>query len=181
MSDRDVVLSDALEVLDQVWDRVAARRVGMLEDEFLWEPVTDCWTVHERDGGASVDWSNDDPDPAPLTTIAWREWHIAVEALDSYSARLFGGTGSGFTGVEWTTDVSRAGEALDGAWRVFRTGVVEAGPDWLFELLGEHWGPYATSSRLALVLHAQHEVAHHGAEIALLRDLYRVRSTSRAR
>jgi len=45
----------------------------------------------------------------------------------------------------------------------------------LFETLGEAWGPYADSTVLALALHAQREVTHHGAEIALLRDLFRAR------
>jgi hypothetical protein len=37
---------------------------------------------------------------------------------------------------------------------------------------GRSFGPYADDSTFALALHAQQEVAHHGAEIALLRDLY---------
>ncbi|MDV7268912.1 DinB family protein, partial [Rhodococcus oxybenzonivorans] len=33
-------------------------------------------------------------------------------------------------------------------------------------------GPFADRSMAALVLHVNREVIHHGAEIALLRDLY---------
>jgi len=40
-------------------------------------------------------------------------------------------------------------------------------------------GPYATSSVFALALHAMHDLAHHGAEIALLRDLYARQEQSR--
>ena len=37
-------------------------------------------------------------------------------------------------------------------------------------------GPYADYPMAALVLHINREVIHHGAEVALLRDLYRARS-----
>jgi hypothetical protein len=33
-------------------------------------------------------------------------------------------------------------------------------------------GPYAAESMMTLVLHINRETIHHGAEIALLRDLY---------
>ncbi len=175
MHDRDTVLADALESLDQVWGQIAARRTGISNVEYLWEPAADCWTVRRASGRAVADRLPRpvDPEPPPLTTIAWREWHIAVEALDSYSSRLFDTTGTGLVDDEWTTDSEWSGVLLERAWSNFRNGVADAGPDWLFVALGEQWGPYATRSRLALVLHAQHEVAHHGAEIALLRDLYR--------
>jgi len=38
--------------------------------------------------------------------------------------------------------------------------------------LGPAWGPYADQTHLALALHAERELVHHGAEVALLRDLY---------
>jgi hypothetical protein len=169
------VLGDVVESLDQVWQQIESRRTGLTQDEFLWHPVAGCWTVRDTDDGPRADGSAEDPDPAPLTTIAWREWHIAVDCLDSYSSRLFGRTGTGMTGFEWVLDVGAAGDLLERAWRNFRDGVAGAGGDWLFEPLGEHWGPYADDTHLALVLHALHEVAHHGAEIALLRDLYEAR------
>ena len=38
--------------------------------------------------------------------------------------------------------------------------------------LGPSWGDAAERTRLDLALHAERELVHHGAEIALLRDLY---------
>jgi hypothetical protein len=190
--DRDLVLRDVLDSLDQVWGLIAARRLGLTQDEFLWEPVAGSWTVHRTaDGvvvdGSGVDGSGVDGDgvdeerdehPGRVTTIAWREWHIAIDCLESYSERLFGGAGTGLRGGQWVDDVHAAGELLSTAWTRFRDGIAAAGSSWLFEPLGDEWGPYATSTRLALALHAQHEVAHHGAEIALLRDLYASRTTT---
>lgn len=36
-------------------------------------------------------------------------------------------------------------------------------------------GPYAEGTRVSWVLHVLDEVIHHGAEVGLLRDLYRYR------
>jgi hypothetical protein len=43
----------------------------------------------------------------------------------------------------------------------------------LWEPIGPLGGPFSESTRVAWVLHILDEVIHHGAEIALLRDLYR--------
>ena len=41
-------------------------------------------------------------------------------------------------------------------------------------------GPYADYPKAALVLHIHREVIHHGAEVSLLRDLYRRRGSATA-
>ena len=64
---------------------------------------------------------------------------------------------------------------LAAAWSVFRSGVAAWGDDRLLTLLGPAWGPYSNHTKLDLAIHAQREVIHHGAEIALLRDLYAAR------
>ena len=166
---RDTVL----EGLDNAWEPLLPRLAGITDDEYLWSPTADCWTIHPTgDDSWTADRSDEDPDPAPFTTLAWRCWHIAVDALDSYSARLFGRTGTGLEGAAWVGDAATAQQLLAAAWSTFRGGVANWGDD-LFEQLGPDWGPFGQHPRLALVVHAQREVIHHGAEIALLRDLYR--------
>lgn len=162
------ILTDSL---DYVWDRVRSRLDGMADDEYLWEPVAGCWSV--RDG--VVDRVVPDPEPAPVTTIAWRTWHMAAECLDGYSERAFGATGLGLGPLQWyvTADEARAG--LDRAWTVFRDGFTARGEDGLWLALGPAFGPYADDTLAALLLHAQDEISHHGAEVALLRDLYAAR------
>ena len=49
------------------------------------------------------------------------------------------------------------------------------GEDGLARPCGPAEGPYAEASMAELVLHIHREAIHHGAEIALLRDLYRAR------
>ena len=167
-----------LEGLDNAWDPLPARLAGLTEHEYAWEPVPGCWSVRAPgDGGAgavawAADWADPDPVPAPVTTIAWRCWHVAVDCLDSYSARLFGATGTGLTRTAWVGTWAEAGPLLDASWSVFRAGVAAADDAALDRPLGSAWGPYATASLLQLVVHAQREIVHHGAEMALLRDLY---------
>jgi hypothetical protein len=172
-----VVLDDVLDSLDQTWSQLSERLAGLTVEEYLWEPAVGCWTVHAAPSGrGSVDEHDSEADPAPLTTIAWRMWHIAVDCLDSYSSRVFGRTGTGLAGTEWVLDPDQASALVERAWHVFHNGLADGGPDRLFDLLGEGWGPYAESTVLALALHAQREVTHHGAEVALLRDLFGTRS-----
>jgi DinB superfamily len=173
-----VVLDDVLDSLDQTWSQLSERLTGLTVDEYLWQPTAGCWTVHEDPGGTGrVDEHDAEADPAPVTTIAWRMWHIAVDCLDGYSTRLFDCAGTGLAGTAWVLEPDEASVLLERAWRVFHQGLADGGSDRLFDSLGEGWGPYADSTVLALALHAQREVTHHGAEIALLRDLFRARST----
>jgi hypothetical protein len=155
--------------LDQSWSQLWDRLDGLTDVEALWEPTPNCWTVRANaDGSVTADWADPDPVPAPVTTIAWRMWHIAVDALDGYSSRAFDRSGTGLTGTAWVLDVGSGLPLLERAWWDFS----DVGPDGLFQLLGPGWGPYADSTILALALHAQREIVHHGAEIGLLRDLY---------
>ena len=51
-------------------------------------------------------------------------------------------------------------------------GVQSLGDARLARPCGPAEGPFAESSMATLVLHVNREALHHGAEIALLRDLY---------
>jgi hypothetical protein len=164
-----------LESLDSAWDPLLVRTEGMDDDEYAWEPAPGCWTVRRRDDDTWVaDWEDPDPVPAPITTIAWRCWHIAVDCLDGYSSRVFRETGTGLIGASWVGTWPEASPLLSQAWSVFRAGVVSWGDEDLMTPLGPDWGPYENHSHLDLALHAKREIIHHGAEIALLRDLYRL-------
>jgi DinB superfamily len=162
-----------LEGLDNAWNPLVERLAGISDDEYCWEPTRNCWTIRPgSDGTMIADWAKPDPVPAPVTTIAWRSWHIAVDCLDGYSGRLFDSTGTGLTGLNWVRTPDEALTMLAAAWSVFRSGVEGWGSEGLWSLLGPAWGPFANHTNLDLAIHAQREVIHHGAEIALLRDLY---------
>ena len=92
-SSPDRVLPPVVASLDTAWTALSARLEGLTDEELTWEPVDGCWTVREVDGAWTADWADPDPVPAPVTTITWRLWHLAVakqesgndqEALDLY-------------------------------------------------------------------------------------------------
>jgi hypothetical protein len=167
--------------LDNAWRALDDRLDGLGDAEYRWEPVGGCWTVREVDGVWQADWVDPDPVPAPVTTIAWRMWHLAVDCFDSYSGRLFGTTGTGLVGPAWVGDVVAARDALGRSWEVFRQGVAGWDGVELHRSLGPGWGTNADRSHLDLALHAGRELIHHGAEIALLRDLHRGATGGRLR
>jgi hypothetical protein len=67
-----------LAEMDEVYGRLRRRLEGLTDDEYRWEPVPGCWTVHrDRSGAWVIDYAEPDPDPPPFTTIAWRLVHLA--------------------------------------------------------------------------------------------------------
>ena len=55
-----------------------ARQVleGLTDEECLWAPSTESWTVRrDADGRWVADWSDPEPWPAPGTSLAWLQWH----------------------------------------------------------------------------------------------------------
>ncbi|MDH3249005.1 MAG: DinB family protein [Acidimicrobiia bacterium] len=154
-------------------DQLLDRLIGLDDDEFFWEPVDDMWSVRLTPDGWQADWADPDPSPPPVTTIAWRMWHIAVDALDSYSGRAFGSSGTRLSGREWVGTAVEAKRLTAAAFDTFAAGFAAIGDEGLSRKLGDAWTHFAEATHLDLFLHAQREVTHHSAEIALLRDLYR--------
>jgi hypothetical protein len=64
---------------------------------------------------------------------------------------------------------------LDQAYAAWTAGVAGLGTEGLARACSPAEGPWAAAPMATLVLHINREVIHHGAEIALLRDLYRWR------
>ncbi len=73
----------------------------------------------------------------------------------------------------WSLRASEGLALLDDAYEAWMRGVGALTVDELARPCGPAEGPWAEHSMLALVLHLNREAIHHGAEIALLRDLYR--------
>lgn len=170
-TDPKIVLLDGL---DAGWHPFRQRLAGLDQTEYLWEPVAGMWTIRatEEAGRGTADGLVErDVDPAPVPTIAWRMWHIGRDCLDSYSDRIEQ-LDDDLDG-SWYLKPEEALAHLDRSWERFRLLFESRSTDQLWTTLGEHWGPYANHSLYDLGLHARREVIHHGAEIALLRDLYR--------
>jgi len=155
--------------------RLTSRLEGMSDDEYFWEPVPDCWNVRPNgDGTMRGDWGLVFDEDPPLTTIAWRMAHIFDCLTGERCATLLGlEPEPPLGGLPATADAAR--ETLERAYTIWRGYLEKADEAALWDKLGPVAGPYAEDTRLAFVLHIIDEYIHHGAEVALMRDLYRAR------
>ncbi|TDE07380.1 DinB family protein [Jiangella asiatica] len=178
--------------LDFYWTfHLRPRLAGLTDDEYLWEPVDGGWSLRpprERDGAWVLDGLEPEPPIPPVTTIAWRVVHIGRDVLGK-RARAFFAPDSVPGGVPVPDDVvmyddrywpepppttaADALELLERAYGLWRDGVAALDDETSRRPLGPKGGPYAADPMAALVLHVNREVMAHGAEICLLRDLYR--------
>ncbi|MFD6678501.1 DinB family protein [Micromonospora parva] len=169
--------------LDRHWQKNLRPRLhGLADEEYLWEPVRDCWSIRPRGTSAapmsagSGTWTMDGaptaPVPAPLTTIAWRMAHIIVSCLGYRVAWHFGGQDVDYQTFPYAGTADEALKQLDEMYARWDAGVRDLSDADLEN------PPTVGSERFpmeGIVLHVNRELIHHGAEISLLRDLYRWR------
>jgi hypothetical protein len=175
-----------VEQLDWHWRaRLRPRLDGLTDDEYRWEPVKGCWGVRRRADAAEsvahgagefvIEYEFPEPDPPPVTTIAWRLGHIIVGIFGARSAGHFGGPPCDYDSFRYAGTAAEALSQLDDAYARWIEGVRGLDEARLARPSGPAEAPYAERPMAALVLHINREAIHHGAEICLLRDLYRSR------
>jgi DinB family protein len=161
--------------LDWHWtNQLRPRLEGISDEEYFWEPVPNCWTVRAVGGGRFVaDWAFPPPEPPPVTTMAWRLCHIAGPILAWRNANHFGGPAFDIQTFDWPGSARAAMDLIDDGYERWRSGVAGLDEAALGRDVGgvEPW----SAPMAALVLHVNREIIHHGAEVALLRDLFRAR------
>ena len=158
------------------WEhQLRPRLTGLTDDEYLWEPAPGCWSLRARpDGTTASDWAFPPPDPPPLTTIAWRMAHIG-QTLAQRADFHFGDRTMTMDRVAWPGLTAADGLAfIDTAYADWSAGLGSA-DDAMLRRRSD--GPPGTlDGRFPfadVILHVNREIIHHGAEVALLRDLYR--------
>ncbi|TDD93030.1 DinB family protein [Actinomadura rubrisoli] len=169
-------------------DGTATRASPMTDDEYLWEPFPASWSVRPRSDGpgpratfltGAGDWGRDaaaypHPWPPPFTTIAWRLSHLS-EMLALRADHTDGGHALTRNDYRISGDAAGAVAAfVAGAagWRGALSGVDDAALDCVGYCTFPH-GSDPDEPFVDVVWWVNQEVLHHGAEIALLRDLYR--------
>ena len=168
-------------------NQLRPRLEGLSDTEYFWEPVEGCWSVRPRAeaGGVAtgsgqyvIDFTFPEPDPPPVTTIAWRLGHLIVGVFGERNARYFGGPSISYQSYDYPASADQALVALDAQYQRWIDGLRQLNLDALAERCREPG--FETESMAALILHVHREVIHHGAEIALLRDLHRTGLANRA-
>ncbi len=192
-TDRYVDLDWNKELLGQLewhWEHQLRPRLdGLTDEEYFREPVPGCcWSVRPRAEATSplamgagefvMDFAIPAPQPEPVTTIAWRLAHIIVGIFAWRNASHFGGPAVDWGSWEYAGSAAEALRQLDEQHAAWVKGVRGLGADGLARPCGPA-EPFPDASMAGLVLHIQREVIHHGAEISLLRDLYRPKGDRR--
>jgi hypothetical protein len=171
--------SELVGLSDEVWQRTRARVEGLTDEEYLWEPAPGCWTIRPRaDGTWRWDGALPRPQPEPFTTLAWRLWHVIDLYGEDRAPRWLDlppqGDAIGLDGP-WSEPPATAAAAvvlLERAHDRWDAHLALTDDERLSQPVGPVGGGYADRTRAAYVLHMLDEFIHHGAEIALLRDLY---------
>lgn len=175
-----------LDQLDSARDIGLARLAGMTSDEFFWEPAANAWSLRPRaqtshafgPGEWQLDFVIPEPDPPPITTIAWRlahltncmagrwEWTFGARQVDPADV------------VDFAPDPDEALAQLADFLNRWRTGIDGLDDSHLDQVgYGTYpWGYDPHLPIISIVWWCNREVIHHLAEAAVLRDLWRVRS-----
>lgn len=173
-----------VDQIDWHWHQQLRPRLdGLTDAEYLWEPVAGSWNVRRKSestadfkpgaGEWTVDFVYPEPVPAPVTTIAWRLVHILVGVLGARLAGHFGAEPCDYEHYDYPGTADDALRRLDDLYGRWIEGVSSWTAADLEVPMGELEPPqFADEPRATLVLHINRELIHHGAEIALLRDLY---------
>jgi hypothetical protein len=169
--------ADIMGLSDYVYQRTRSRVDGLTDDEYLWEPVAGCWTIRRTDSGVyRADDAVPRPATAPFTTIAWRLWHLIGCYGGERNPRWLGveRPPGGFEAADPAPATAAEAIAVLERAHAFWQGVLQElpGASW-WEPLGPVAGPFAEDDKASLVLHQLDEQIHHGAELGVLRDLYR--------
>ncbi len=181
---------EVTDLYNWYWTRFLRRVTGLTDDEYLWEPARNCWTVRPTgDRTFAADFARPEPDPPPVTTIAWQMTHLGARPTGSRS----GMAATGATAQEYVSNyfapdgpvgTSAAGTAaeaiqlLTAKYENCRASFPSYTDDELKRTLREYGvegSPFSDASFFALILHVIDEEIHHMSEVGLLRDLYRAR------
>ena len=157
--------------------RAADRLDGLTDAEYLWEPVASCWSVRASGDGFVTDFARPEPDPAPVTTIAWRLVHVS-SMLREHGLRAVafeGGAANHVAPSEVFGTASEARASFDRAVETWKRALATVPEARLLEPLGPEAEAFASDPVASFVEHIHDEFIHHSAEIALRRDLYRAR------
>jgi hypothetical protein len=157
--------------MTEPYARLTRRLAGLTDDEFFWEPVRGCWTVHQDASGRwTYDYEIPDPSPPPVTTIGWRLVHISHCKI-MYHEWSYGPARLTFPDLPTPSTAAHAIAQLEEGQTLLRSDLEGLSDGELDKLRLTNWGEKWPAWRIFWTM-MDHD-AQHGAEIGCLRDLYR--------
>ena len=179
-TDRVGLLLDQLETsVGMTKDRLA----GLTDEEYLWEPAEDAWSIRRRGesrgsrpygaGAWQIDFG-DRPDPEPVTTIAWRLGHLISMFNDRWEWTFGSRSIAPEVNTAFTPSVADALTELWAGADRWAAGLATLTDEQL-DTIGYGQYPYGLDPQLPIISifwWMNREFIHHAAEVALLRDLY---------
>jgi hypothetical protein len=168
------IQGELLALSDHWSTRFRARLEGVTDEEFFWEPAPGCWSLRpDADGVMHGDFGLVFTEEAPVTTIAWRVAHIIDMLKEDRCALLLGLEPEPSAAEKWLpASVEEALDMLERAYAAWRRYLSATDADKFGESIPRTFQA-RPSTRLTFILHILDELVHHGAEVALLRDLWR--------
>jgi DinB superfamily len=160
--------------MEEAYRTLRRRLEGITESELWWEPVSGAWTLRRQpDGRLLEDYEDQDPSPAPFTTLAWRLFHVASCKV-MYHEWAFGPGHLTWLTIERPETAEGMVEMLERGHALL-VGDLEglSSDDDLDVAVMTNWGEKWPAWRIFWTM--IHHDAHHGGEIGCLRDLYRHR------
>jgi hypothetical protein len=171
-----VLIQEFLKLSDKFYDRFTKRVAGLTDEEYLWEPADYCWSLRRgADGKLRMQWGLVFDEPEPVTTIAWRYTHISDLLSEERCARYVGlqPEPEDLFADGAPADASSARDRFEACFARWKRYVGAIDESAVYDKVGRVNPRHPDGTRAEFVLHILDEVIHHGAEIGVLRDLYR--------
>jgi hypothetical protein len=161
------------------WDYMVGvlteRLAGLTDEEFLWEPAAEVWTVRDVGGRNVPDvevWAPSGA-PAPPRTIAWSMGHLGAGSL-TRADYLTGSHSLRDEDMIWPRDAAGGLEVMKAGLDAWRGGLATMTDEDL-DTVGRSAYPHGLDPELPLieiVWWVNKELLFHAGEIWFLRDLY---------
>lgn len=157
--------------MEEAYLPLRGRLEGLTDEELWWEPVPVVWTLRRQpDGRLLEDYEDQDPDPAPFTTLAWRLFHVASCKV-MYHEWAFGPAQLTWHTIERPETAKDMVDMLERGHALLVQDLEALSNDEELERsVQTNWGETWPAWRIFWTM--IHHDATHGAEIGCLRDLY---------
>lgn len=158
------------EQLSLVWRLAGEALADISDDEALWLPTSNGWTVRRSANGRWVaDWSDTEPDPLPSSSIAWVQWHV-LWWWSTVINRSFGDGALRREDIDWPGS-QESMDAIDSLRIDWLSRLDSLGPDDLRSPERTRW-PYADGRPfLHVVAWVNAELMKNVAEMAYIRRI----------